>query len=157
MNVRLTAVFAASTLMLAACSQEAAEPVDESGGIAGLEITNARMALPAVAGNPAAIYMDISYEGDRNLAIRSADVAGAARAELHDVMEFNGEMMMNEMPPLMLTSGDSVTFEPGGKHVMAFELDPGLTAGGSTEVTFTVAGGDKHSFDVAIQAAGDAR
>ena len=157
MTVRLAAVSAVSALLLAACSQEAAEPVEENGGIAGLEISNARMALPAVSGNPAAIYMDISYEGERNLAVRSADVAGAARAELHDVMEFDGEMVMNEMPPLMLTTGDSVSFEPGGKHVMAFELDPGLTAGGSTEVTFTVAGGDKHSFDVAIQAAGDAR
>ena len=156
MNRNVIALCLATALPLAACSQDAAETV-AGEGIAGLEITDARMALPAVSGNPAAIYMDIAYEGDRNIAIRSVDVAGAARAELHDVMEYDGEMVMNEMPPLMLTKGDTATFEPGGKHVMAFELDPSLTAGASTEVTFIIAGGDKHSFPVTIQAAGDDR
>ncbi len=153
------AALAASTLFLGACSDGAgdAAAIDEVDGIAGLDITNSRMMLAPVAGNPAAIYFDIANNSDRNIAIRRADVAGAASAQLHDVMEYNFEMTMGEMPPLMLEPGDEVSFEPGGKHVMVFEPSEELQAGGTTEVTLTVAGGDKHSFQVPIQAAGDER
>lgn len=146
-------------LVLTACSDGAEAPAEEIApeGIAGLEISNARMMLPPVSGNPAAIYFDLAYDGERNIAIRNADVAGAGSAQLHDMMEYDFEMTMGEMPPLMLQPGDSVSFEPGGKHVMAFDLDPSLAAGGTTEVTLIVAGGDKQSFEVPIRAAGDER
>ncbi|WP_454599361.1 copper chaperone PCu(A)C [Qipengyuania sp. SM2507] len=152
-------LLAGTGLTLAACSDGAGTPVEDAApdGIAGLEITNARMMLPPVEGNPAALYFDIAYDGERNLAIRNADVAGADRAELHDMMEYDFEMTMGEMPPLMMRPGDRVSFEPGGKHVMAFDLSPELAAGGTTEITLIAAGGDKHSFEVPIQAAGDER
>ena len=97
-------LLAGTGLGLAACSDSAETP-SEIGpeGIAGLEITNPRMMLPPVAGNPAAVYFDIAYDGERNLALRSADVAGAERAVMHDMMEYDFEMTMGEMPPLMLT------------------------------------------------------
>lgn len=152
-------LLAGTGLVVTACSDGAGTQSEDATpeGIAGLEITNARMMLPPVAGNPAALYFDIAYDGERNIAIRKADVAGADRAELHDMMEYDFEMVMGEMPPVMMQPGDRVRFEPGGKHVMAFDLSPDLVAGGTTEVTLTVAGGDKHSFEVPIQAAGDDR
>ena len=58
---------------------------------------------------------------------------------------------------LELQPGDEVSFEPGGKHVMAFEVSPELQPGGTTEVTLTIAGGDKHSFEVPVMAAGEER
>ena len=66
-------LLAGTGLGLAACSDSAETP-SEIGpeGIAGLEITNPRMMLPPVAGNPAAVYFDIAYDGERNLALRSA-------------------------------------------------------------------------------------
>ena len=154
----IAAVLAATSLSLVACSggnEEAQVAAEE--GIAGLAITNPRMMLAPVAGNPAAVYMDIAYDGDRNIAIRGVDVAQTGRAELHDMMEYDFEMAMGEMPPLMLQAGDRVSFEPGGKHVMAFDVSPELQPGTTTEVTFTIAGGDKHSFDVPVMAAGEER
>ncbi|GMM94350.1 copper chaperone PCu(A)C [Qipengyuania sp. MTN3-11] len=154
----IAAALSLSCLAIAACSSEPEETaVSAEEGIPGLSISNARLMLPPVAGNPAAIYMDIAYDGERGVAIRSVDVADAARAELHDVMEYDFEMTMMEMPGLTLQPGDRVSFEPGGKHVMAFELSPELQAGGTTEVTFTIAGGDKQSFDVPVMAAGEER
>ena len=71
-------LLAGTGLGLAACSDSAETPSEIAPeGIAGLEITNPRMMLPPVAGNPAAVYFDIAYDGERNLALRSADVAGA--------------------------------------------------------------------------------
>lgn len=149
----------ATAIGLGACSQETAEPVDAEApaGIAGLEIADGRLVLPPVKGNPAAVYFNVTYSGDRNLAIRRADVAGAGSSEMHDTVEMDGKMTMQPSLPVVLNSGDTVEFAPGGKHIMAMDVSEDLTAGGTTEVTLTVAGGDKHSFDVPIRAAGEER
>lgn len=154
MRSKLAAVLLASaTLALAACSQtdDAAPPVDENP--TGLVVSNARLILPPVKGNPAAVYFDLKNEGTRAVAVRSADVADAARAEMHDVMEYGGKMTMNEMGPTTIAKGETVKFEPGGKHVMVFDLSPELAAGGKTEMTLTVAGGDKVSVEVPVEPA----
>lgn len=147
------AVFALSTLTLAACSgsEEAAPAAEENP--TGLEISNARLILPAVAGNPAAVYFDLKNGGTRAVAVRKADIADAGRTEMHDVMEYDGKMTMNEMGPTTVPQGETMKFEPGAKHVMAFDLSPELKAGAKTELTLTVAGGDKASFEVPVEAA----
>ncbi len=149
------ATLVAGTLSLVACSDgaETAAP-DADVNPTGLSVTNARLMLAPVAGNPAAIYFDLKNEGARAVAVRRADVADAKSASMHDMMEYNREMTMAEMGPMTIKQGETVKFEPGGKHVMAFDLSPELTAGGKTEMTLTVAGGDKVSFDVPVQAAG---
>lgn len=155
----MKAVFAAAALSLAlsACSQsdEAATPADEN--LTGLVVSNARLMLPPVAGNPAAIYFDLKNEGTRAVAVRRADVAGAKSASMHDMMEYNHEMTMADMGPTTVKQGETLKFEPGGKHVMVFDLSPELKAGGKTEMTLTIAGGDKVSVEVPIQAAGTER
>jgi len=152
------AALTAASLSLAACSdgaQEADTAADANP--TGLAVTNARLMLPPVAGNPAAIYFDLKNEGERAVAVRRADVADAKSASMHDMMEYNREMTMADMGPLTIPAGETVKFEPGGKHVMVFELSPEITAGGTTEMTLTVAGGDKVSFPVPVQAAGAER
>ena len=68
-------------------------------------------------------------------------------------MEYNREMTMAAMGPLTVPKGETIKFEPGGKHVMAFELSPELKPGATTEMTLTIAGGDKASFPVRVEAA----
>lgn len=145
---------AALSLLVAACSQtdEAAKGADENP--TGLVVSNARLVLPPVSGNPAAVYFDLKNEGTRAVAVRRADIADAKSASLHDMMEYNREMTMAEMVPTAIKPGETLKFEPGGKHVMAFELSPELKAGGKTELTLTIAGGDKVSAEVPVQAAG---
>ena len=154
MKTLLAAVaLAAGTLSLSACSgaEETAPKAGENP--TGLVVSNARLLLPPVAGNPAAVYFDLRNDGKRAIAVRSADVAGAKTASMHDMMEYNREMTMADMGPLNVPQGKTIKFEPGGKHVMAFDLSPELKAGGRTELTLTVAGGDKASFDVPVEAA----
>lgn len=159
-----TAIFAAlaltaSGLALAACSGGAdqAQEAEAADGIPGLTATNARLVLPAVEGNPGAVYFDLAYDGERNIAVRSAEVEGAARAEMHEMAEWNFEQVMGEMGPMTMQPGDKASFEPGGRHVMAFELSPELQAGGTTEVTLIIAGGDETSFPAEIVGAGEDR
>lgn len=145
------------SLTLAACSQsdEAAKGTDENP--TGLVVTNARMMLPPVSGNPAAVYFDLKNEGTRAVAVRRADVEGAKSSSMHDMMEYDRKMTMADMGPTTIRKGETLKFEPGGKHVMAHDLSPELKAGGKTEMTLTVAGGDKVSVEVPILAAGAER
>lgn len=148
----------AMSATLAACGEEVA-PVETApeGVIDGMSIENARIVLAPVDGNPAAVYFDLKYEGDRAVSIRRADVEGAESAMLHDYAEYDSEMQMMEALPINISKGTELSFEPGARHVMAFNLSPEITAGGSTEVTLTVSGGQKHTFPAEIRAAGEER
>ena len=150
---------AALSLGLAACS-ESAEPAEETaveGQIPGMTIENARMVLAPVAGNPAAVYFDLSYEGEKGLTIRRADVEQAQSAMLHDYGEYDFKVQMMEALPIPLTKGTQISFEPGAKHVMAFEPSPSLEPGDTAQVTLTVSGGMTHVFDAEVKAAGEER
>lgn len=145
-----------SAMLLSACGGEAEAPVEEvEGQIPGMTVENARMALNAVQGNPAAVYFDLKYDADRALSISRAEVTGAASATLHDYGEYDFKVQMMEALPIPLTKGDEVNFKPGGLHVMAFEPSADLQAGGKAEVTIIVSGGDSHTFEADILAAGD--
>lgn len=157
-SILAAALLSAATLGLASCGDGASEqPAEVPEGVPGLTITNARMVLAPVEGNPAAVYFDLAYDGDRGLALNRAHVEGAESATLHEYGEWNRQIQMQEMLPLVLRKGDKVTFEPGGKHVMANNVSPELQPGGTTEVTLTVSGGDKTTFEAAIQGPGEER
>ena len=144
-------------LALGACAEKAEVSVEVEGVIAGLEITNARLVLPAVSGNPAAVYFDAAFNGPNGISITGAEVEGAASATVHAMMEYDFEMTMAEAGPVAIRNGETLTFGPGELHVMAFELAEGVEAGGSVEVTLKTIGGDKHKFSAKVQAAGEER
>jgi len=148
---------AALALCLSACADEAPAPVEIEGVYPGMEITNARLVLAPVSGNPAAVYFDAAYNGERGISITGAEVAGAASATVHAMMEYNFEMTMAEAGPIAVRGGESQTFEPGGLHVMAMELDESIKAGDTVEVTLKIVGGKTHKFDAEVRAAGEER
>ena len=141
----------------AACGGDAEAPVADAEPEApeGISVSNGWMALPAVAGNPAAVYFEIENAGERNRMIRAANVAGAQSAVLHQMGTWNLEPSMDELMQLDVPAGETLVFEPGSYHVMAMDVDETLEVGGETEVTLTFVGGDKVSFPVDIRAAGD--
>jgi periplasmic copper chaperone A len=148
----------ALSLALAGCSEEAAPPSEPvEGEVPGMSVENARLVLNAVSGNPAAVYFDLSYEGDRGLTIRKADVAQAASTTLHDYGEYDFKVQMMEALPIAITKGSEIAFKPGGLHVMAFDPSDQLKPGDKAEVTLTVSGGGTHTFEADVLAAGDER
>ena len=157
MNGFAVALLAGASLVLTACGGNEAPVEAEPEGVPGMSVENARMVLAPVAGNPAAVYFDLSYDGDRGLTIRRADVADAESAMLHDYGEYDFKVQMMEALPIGIKKGDKITFEPGAKHVMAFNVSPDLEPGDTTEVTLTVSGGDKYSFPAEVRAAGEDR
>lgn len=147
-----------AALGLAACGSGEEAPAETAPEApAGIEVSNGRLMLPPVSGNPGAVYFDVANSGDRDMVIRSAAVAGAESAEIHSTGTWDGEPAMHEVFQLAVPAGETVAFEPGGLHVMAMDLGEGVSAGSTAEVTLTFAGGDKVSFPAEVRAAGDER
>lgn len=134
----------------AACG-EADAPADAAPDAPeGISVSNAAMMLPAVAGNPGAVYFDVANAGERNMVIRAVTVDGAGSAMMHTAD-------MQEITQVVVPPGETVKFETGKQHVMAMEVADTVKAGGTAEVTVTFVGGDDVSFPAEVRAAGDAR
>jgi len=147
----------ATPLFLAACSEEAPVVEEAEAGIAGVTIENARLVLAPVEGNPAALYFDFAYEGDRAFNVDRFTIEGAESAMMHQYGEYDFKVQMMEALPIPVSSGTTLEFKPGDLHVMAMGVSPELQPEGTTEVTMKVSGGDTHSFTAEIRAAGDER
>ena len=145
-------------LSVSACSGEAEvveAPVE--GVVEGMAVENPRLVLAPVSGNPAAVYFDLAYDGERALSLYDAEVEGAGDTTLHQFGEYDFKVQMMEALPIALTKGTKVEFKPGDYHVMATEVSPDLEAGGTAEVTLKLSGEGTHKFDAEIRAAGDER
>ena len=147
----------ALTLALAACSSEPEAPAADAAPEApeGSSVSEGRLNLPAVAGNPGSVYFTITNEGAEDQMMRAVSVQGAESAMFHETSEWNGQMDMQELLQVTVPAGESVVFEPGGKHVMVMGIEDGLEAGGELEVTISFVRGDKVSFPVRVLAPGD--
>ena len=149
-HIRAALALAVAALVPMACSEapEQSETAPEAPD--GVSVTNARLMLPAVAGNPGAVYFDLENASETNRVIRAVSVAGAGSAMMH-----TGDMQ--EMTQVVTPPGETVKFAPGEQHVMAMDLADTVVAGGQAEVTVTFVGGDKVSFPAEVRAAGDER
>lgn len=146
---------ALALLVLGAChGQPAAPEATETAQAtqAAVQVSDARLVLPAVPGHPAAAYFTIANLSGQPATITAIAIDGAGKAEMH-VTEGGA---MQPLPRLDLGAGQTSQFGPGGKHVMVFDLAPKLVAGGSTTITFTLADGRKTTAQAAIQGAGAA-
>ena len=146
-----------ASIGLASCGERPEQTETGPEAPEGISVTDARLMLPAVNGNPAAVYFDVKNNGNRNMMIRAASVAGAGSAVLHQMGTWNNEPSMDEVLQIDVPANGDLKFEPGGLHVMANDLADTVTAGGTAEVTLTFVGGDKISFPAEVRAAGDER
>jgi periplasmic copper chaperone A len=150
-------LFAAlAALSLTACGKGAEQTKAEATGAPdakpGLTLTDGKLVLPAVKGNPAAAYFTLDNQGKDTASIAALTIAGVGKAEMHQTM--GGEM--KPVDRIDVEPKTSIKFEPGKLHVMAFELDGKLKAGETTELTVTFTDGDKLSAPLTIEAAGAA-
>lgn len=150
----------AAALALSACGSEPADVAGDETVVeqsatgpdapVGITVVDGRMTLPAVSGNPGAVYFTITNDGSGDLALAAASVADAEMAMLHQTLASNGETRMEHVDAVAVRAGETVEFAPGGLHVMAMEPSEDLSIGGTTEVTLTFTNGDKVSFPAEI-------
>lgn len=136
-----------------AASQSAAT-ADSPDAAPGMMLTDAVVRLPAVAGNPGAAYFSLSQGNGAPRKLVAVHVDGFARAEMHQTASQGGVSSMKKMDSVAIESGKTLEFKPGAYHVMLFDADGSLKAGGHTELTITLDNGDKASVTAKVEAPG---
>jgi copper(I)-binding protein len=153
---RFALVFAA--LGLAACGSRQEPSAEQSATLSGtITASDGRLVLPAVHGNPGAVYFTVHNGTASPATLESVEVEGAKMAMLHETRMVGGHSEMQAMPDPAVPAGGDLVLQPGGRHVMAMDVDDSLKPGGTTTVTLSFAGGAKTTLPAEILAAGNAR
>jgi len=118
----------------------------------GLSLTEGKLVLNAVSGNPGAAYFTIVNNSEKAVTFVASHIEGAGRSEMHGPLGEHRTMLAIEN--LVIGPHSRMVFEPGKYHVMAFEIGADIVAGGNTEITLTSADGDKISAPLKIEAMG---
>lgn len=153
MRVFLLAPVAAVTLVLAACSGEKSASDAPKSAVEGLAITEARLVLPLVSDNPAAVYFTLANQGDAPQQVKSVSVEGAGMTMVHETVDVGGHSKMQMAENVVVPAKGTVEFAPGGKHVMVTGLKPELKANAKTVLTIDFDSGAKASAELPVIAA----
>ena len=139
------ATLAAATLLLAGCSVQPGE----------LKVVDMVVRLNANPKAPSVAYFTIKGgpTDDRLMSVISPVVI---RTELHESMKTGGMMSMKPLDGgVAIAAKGEVKFEPGGKHVMLFNLNPVVKPRTTMAMIFTFASGTQLQAQVPVRAAGD--
>ena len=75
---------------------------------------------------------------------------------MHETMSAGPMTSMNKIDRIDLARGDpDIVFSPGGRHLMLFDLDPALKAGGTADHVFHFENGCTSTIPARVVAAGD--
>ena len=119
-----------AALALAACAGPADMSVDE-----------AWVRLAAVPGRPAAGYFTL-HGGPTPATLVNVSADYAVRTEMHTTTSGpGGATRMAPIARIAVPAGGEIRFEPGGRHLMLFDLDPRAIKGTTTLLTLTFADG----------------
>lgn len=144
--MRAWVALVAGALALAGCEGKPKEVTADGGWVR----------LAAVKGRPAAAYFTI-HGGpvDRTLISVSCDVA--IRSEMHETMRAGSVADMKPLGSVAVPARTDVAFRPGGRHVMLFDVNPGIRPGGPhpPRLTLTFADGTRIELAASVVNAGD--
>lgn len=104
---------------------------------------------PAAKGGTGAGFGAFTNTGKEPVSLVAIKAAGAASASVHQTVQTNGVFSMKAVPSLNIAPGQTVTFEPGGYHVMFAGLKTALTPGSKLPATLTFKRGEA-SFPVEL-------
>jgi len=98
---------------------------------------------PAAKGTTGAGFMTLANPGPKADALVGVESPAAREVQVHQSMMHGGMAMMSKAPSVTVPSGGSVTFAPGGYHLMFLGLTRALNVGDSLPATLTFASGAK--------------
>ena len=98
-----------------------------------ISISDAWVRATAPGQQVAAAYMSLQSKQGSTLIKAESNLAGTV--EIHSMTMENDVMKMRMLDELPLPAGKTVRLEPGGYHLMLFDLKQPLSAGGTGEFT----------------------
>ncbi len=100
-----------------------------------------------------AAYFQITNHSTRGDQLIGVTTDRAPRVELHQTIEEGGNARMVHTPQVRLPAGETLSFEPGGRHVMLMGLTEALAEGEVYEITLQLEQAGDLTFQVEVRAA----
>jgi copper(I)-binding protein len=119
-------------------------------GAERVALSNGRLVLPAVKGNPAAAYFTLDNAGTSAVVLKAIAVDGAKAAEIHQTQ--GGSMAKVDL--LEAQGGTTIKLEPGGLHAMVFGPSDAWRPGMTATLVGTLADGKTLTAPLKIEAPG---
>lgn len=146
MTKQLSIIFASlAVIFLSACGQGDVLRVDEV-------VVN----LSPVDGNPSSGYMTI-HGGPDDVSLVSVIADDVMRMEMHETIEKDGMAQMQSLTKVAVPAGETVKFEPGGKHLMIWGVGGGSVHRGTLRMIFIFSNDDRIQVDGIIKQVGGAK
>ncbi|AGH47314.1 copper chaperone PCu(A)C [Paraglaciecola psychrophila] len=109
---------------------------------AEVTITNATVRLlPPGVPNTAA-YFSVQNSSDTDQILIGASADFATKAEIHNHILVDDMMRMQQQSEVVIKSGETVQFAPGGLHIMLFGLKEPLLEGQSVAISLQTQDGE---------------
>jgi hypothetical protein len=130
--MRLIVPALAALLALSACGDSAPPPPQQPA---------ATVRMPAVPGRPASGYFQLRIAGDRG-ALLSVTSPQAGRIEMHETMNMGNMTGMRALDSIPVHDGDMLSFTPGGRHLMVYDVSRSVAAGQRIDLVLHFQRGD---------------
>ncbi|MBS0505179.1 MAG: copper chaperone PCu(A)C [Proteobacteria bacterium] len=139
---RLPSLLALSAIALAGCSKKPE-----------LSVSEAYVQLSPVRTNPSAAYFTI-HGGQQDVSLIEVSTDVAIRSEMHETMSHGSMASMKPVTNVQVPAGSIVKFEPGGKHVMLWNMNPGIRPPKHIQLNLAFSNGQRLQADAAVVAMG---
>ena len=96
-------------------------------------------------------YVNLRNSGDVALTVVGADCAGFRSVSMHQSVEENGVERMRPLAKFAIAPGESVTFAPGGKHLMLMQPVRQLKSGDTVRIHIATESGEGASADFTVR------
>jgi len=122
---------------------------------AGVAISNSWFrSLPS--GQPAGGYFTMKNSGAAPVELVAAESSACGMLMLHRTVSNSGTSRMEDVKSVAIPQGGSVSFAPGGYHLMCMDPGAAMTPGKSVPVTLVFSDGSKIRANFAVKnAAGE--
>lgn len=142
----------ALTLLLAVAPLQAQDGAKVAKQV---EVSDARVRVPLPGKEMTVAYFTLHNRSGTALHLDSVSSPLAGRAELHQHREEEGMMRMRKVERVALAANANLVFEPGGYHVMLFDLRRQPQTGDEVELVLKFADSSELSVSARVESVFD--
>ena len=139
MRAPFTLPILVAPLLLSACGDPAPTYIDQ-----------AWIRLSPNKDRPSAGYF-VAHGGDAGTQLRGVMTDYALKVEMHESVQEKGVMTMKPIDSADIPAKGTLSFAPGGKHLMLWGVNDTAISRGKMQLTFLLANGDRLLVDAVIR------
>lgn len=113
-------------LLVSGCHHDAMEPENLSQSTERWRVEDAYYRLPPPGLDKTSAYFELHNDSPYVLELQTVRSSQVRAIELHEIIAFEGEMRMRRKASISVAPGTTLSFAPGGLHLMLFGLFDGV-------------------------------